>query len=502
MKFIEQQLDRHTMYQVVIAILGVWALIALVASAAGYLPYTPFDLLAAAAVVAIVSGVSHYAFAYLTKAPANIGSTVITAFILWFILEPSVETAPLLGLAAASLVAIASKYVIAYRHLHILNPAALAAVVAGVVGFSFVNWWIGAPVMALFVLIGGLLIAAKIRRFLLVGTTFFVATACFVLLAHSDGYLSVEVLKTYILSTPILFFILVMVTEPLSTPAGNKAQILYGAFIGFCYHAAFAVGPVFNSPELTLVIANLLAYPFSLRSRLSLVLEEVKTVAKNTLEFSFSSKYPFTFLPGQYLEWALPHPSPDARGTRRYFTIASAPSEEQVKLTVRTSEEGSTFKTALQAMKPGDTIHATARNGEFVLPKDLTDQKFLFISGGIGVTPFRSQVKSLIDTETKTDAVHFYCNKQEDDIAYHDLFNEAESVGVRTIDVLSDAGESWGGETGFIDLEMLKRHAPNFIDRKAYISGPPGMVGAYSKLLKENGVPARNIITDYFPGLA
>ena len=502
MKLIDKWLDRRTMYQVVIGVLGVWALIALVAAAAGYLPYTPFDLLAAAAVVAVVSGASHYACAYLTKAPANIGSTVITAFILWFILEPSVELVPLIGLAAASLVAVASKYALAYRNLHVLNPAAVAAVVAGVAGFSFVNWWIGAPIMAVFVLIGGLLIVAKIKRFLLVGVTFLVTTVIFVGLAYLDGYLSVSVLQTYVLSTPILFFIMVMVTEPLSTPAGNRAQILYGAFIGVCYHFAFAVGPVFNSPELTLVMANLLAYPFSLRSRLSLALTEIKTVARNTLEFSFKPHHSFTFKPGQYLEWALPHQKPDARGTRRYFTIASAPSESDVKLTVRVSEPGSSFKAALQNMQPGDVIHATARNGEFVLPDTVAEEKFLFISGGIGVTPFRSQVKALLDSETKTDAVHFYCNKQAADIAYQDLFASAESVGVRTVHVLSDPDEGWEGETGFIDSAMLKRQVPDYAERKAYISGPPGMVGAYRRLLKENGVPARNIITDYFPGLA
>jgi len=70
------------------------------------------------------------------------------------------------------------------------------------------------------------------------------------------------------------------------------------------------------------------------------------------------------------------------------------------------------------------------------------------------------------------------------------------------VNVLDDVPQGWKGEQGYITEEMLEKHVPDVAERTVYISGPPGMVGAYSTLFKKVGVPAGNIHTDYFPGLA
>jgi ferredoxin-NADP reductase len=57
-------------------------------------------------------------------------------------------------------------------------------------------------------------------------------------------------------------------------------------------------------------------------------------------------------------------------------------------------------------------------------------------------------------------------------------------------------------ENGFITSEMLARRTPDYRERTWYVSGPPGMVNAYKKLLAQSGVPKRHIYTDFFPGLA
>ena len=62
------------------------------------------------------------------------------------------------------------------------------------------------------------------------------------------------------------------------------------------------------------------------------------------------------FEPGQYLRYFLDHPDPDERGTSRYFTIASGPSEGFIMLTTRLSEPGSSFKRALRRLPDGAVI--------------------------------------------------------------------------------------------------------------------------------------------------
>ena len=491
------------MYQVVIGVLVVWLLAAFGLSAVGLLPYTVLEMFAATATLAGSGLALHYALSFITKAPANLGSTVITLLILFFIFDPSLTLADLVSLAAVAAIAIVSKYVVAFRGLHIFNPVALAAVLISLVGLNFATWWIATPLLAPLVLLGGILITAKIRRFPMVVTGIMVATIVFGTLAAIEGSLSTQALWSYLVSTPLLFFMFVMVTEPLTTPAGHKAQVLYGALIAGLLHLPFTIGPLFSSPELALLVANAIAYPFSLKGRLKLALVDKLEVAANTIEYQFKPSFSFWFKPGQYLEWALPHSSPDTRGIRRYFTIASSPQEEVVRLTVRHNEGGSTFKKALAALKPGEVVFATSRKGEFVLPRRCEGKKLLFVAGGIGVTPFRSHIQHLIDTEQAADVALYYCNQSEKDIAYRDFFAAAESeIDLKTIYVLDQPPEHWSGESGYINEEMLQRHTPDVTERIIYISGPPPMVNAYKDLFLKAGVPRDNIHTDYFPGLA
>ena len=82
------------------------------------------------------------------------------------------------------------------------------------------------------------------------------------------------------------------------------------------------------------------------------------------------------------MEWTLGQSSDD-RGNRRFFTIASSPTEHTVRLGVKIYEPESTFKRALLALKIGDVILLR------VLPETLScrkKEKLVFIAGGIGVT--------------------------------------------------------------------------------------------------------------------
>ncbi|HQT83050.1 MAG TPA: FAD-dependent oxidoreductase, partial [Candidatus Paceibacterota bacterium] len=132
----------------------------------------------------------------------------------------------------------------------------------------------------------------------------------------------------------------------------------------------------------------------------------------------------FTFRPGQYLEWTLGHRFSDNRGNRRFFTIASAPTEADgmVRLGAKFYEPKSSFKRALGAMKLNDAISVSHLAGDFVLPKD-KKKKLVFIAGGIGVTPFRSQVQHLMNTNDKRSVTLFYSNKTASEIAYKYIFD-------------------------------------------------------------------------------
>ncbi|MCD8527414.1 FAD-dependent oxidoreductase [Candidatus Woesebacteria bacterium] len=278
----------------------------------------------------------------------------------------------------------------------------------------------------------------------------------------------------------------------------------YGVLVGAIFGSQLGWWRLYASPELALIMGNIFSFAVSPKYRLLLRLVEKRQLARQTFEFVFQSSRKMRFQPGQYMEWTFAHDAPDDRGNRRYFTIASSPTEEEILLGVRIPEQASSYKRELAAMQPGEEIVAGQLAGDFTLPADET-QPLVFIAGGIGITPFRSMIQYLVDTKQKRAVTLFYVNKIVDDIAYKDLFDAAKKKlpGFSVVYVLTDESQvpkKWSGETGYITGEMLQRHLEDITRPLYYLSGPNAMVDAYKDVLRVNGVNEAAIKTDYFPG--
>jgi len=61
-------------------------------------------------------------------------------------------------------------------------------------------------------------------------------------------------------------------------------------------------------------------------------------------------------------------------------------------LAIKVSENSSSFKKKIFSLNIGDHIYATSLDGNFTLPTS-TKRPLVFITGGIGVTPFASMVR-------------------------------------------------------------------------------------------------------------
>lgn len=131
----------------------------------------------------------------------------------------------------------------------------------------------------------------------------------------------------------------------------------------------------------------------------------------------------------------------------------------------------------------------------------IEDKKYVFLAGGIGITPFRSIIRDLIDRKQKTDIIFLYQAKTQEELLFLDLFATAESqIGIKTNYILRNPPKDWSGDTGSIDREMLLQLIPDFLTRMHYISGPQAFVENYRDLLAELGVPFEQIKTDLFSG--
>ena len=504
LKFIDNFLNKITMYRLTLYCLTFLWLAGLVISFFDVLPFNPQDFIISFIAIFISCVLANKLLAFLLKAPANPESTYITSLILSLIAGPesSLKNLGLLCLVAA--VAMASKYLLAIHKKHVFNPAAFAVAATGLTINYYPSWWIGDYHMAPLVIIAGLLIARKLQKMDLVLSFFAVY-----LITASGTQLSIENIifsfKSLFDYSPFLFFAFVMLTEPATTPPTRKLRIAYGSLAAILLAPFIHLGQIYFSPELALAAANIFSYLVSPKAKLILYLKEKHKQGQSIFEFVFTPDRPLHFKPGQYLEWTLAHKPRDARGMRRYFTIASSPTEDDIKIGVKFYEKPSSYKRALESLNPRDTLVASQLAGEFTLPTDAS-KKLVFLAGGIGVTPFRSMIKYLSDKNESRDIIMFYANKNYNDIAYQDIFSEAhKKIGTKTVYVVNDVSGMPAGfahEAGNVTQKMIQAYAPDFKERYFYISGPKAMIDSFMSILGQMGVPQKNIKTDFFPGFA
>ena len=504
---IDRTLNRITMYRLMLYFAIALAAAALALSAVGLLPQHLLPLAFSLVLIETVCWLANRAFAALFRVPVNAESVHITALLLALIMAPAAAAA-VAGIAAlvlAALVAIASKFLIAVGRKHIFNPVALGAAAFALLLACPPTWWVGNDMLLPLVLVGGLLVARKLQRFDMIGVYILANLAATLLLTPLP--MDVMALKATFLYSPLLFAGFAMLTQPLTAPQGRIARLVYGAIVGFLSSPSIHIGGFYVTPELALLAGNLYAFAAGPRGRLKLTLLGIERTAAGCYDFVFRPDRKPPFRPGQYLDWTLHVPRPDSRGNRRPFTIASAPTEPEIRLGVKFYERPSAFKRALLEMHPGDVIFASQLAGSFTLPANRAE-KLAFIAGGIGVTPFRSMVRELVNRHERRPIIMLYGANRADELAYADLFDEAAAtLGLKTVYAVAE-GEAPGRApgraivSGFIDQALIRREIPDFLERTFYISGPRAMVLRFRSTLAELGVARSRIKVDFFPGFA
>lgn len=490
MPLIDRFLNGITMYRLVLYGLAVMAFAAFLFSALGMLGMGILGMAATLAVLFAACYATNALFSWALRVPANAESTAITALILFLLFSAPSSPREWGALVLAAIIAVASKYLIAPLGKHVFNPAAIGAVVVYALGLSGATWWVATPTMLPIVAVIGFLITRKTRRESTV-LTFLGAALVSITIFNATSIRELPGLwKEVLLSWPVIFFATVMLTEPVTMPPRRALRLTYAILTGILTGIQFPMWHFAFTPELALIVANVFSFVSGYKRRLTLTLRDKHPIAKDVWEFVFDPSARVTFDAGQYMEFTLPHHS-DIRGNRRYFTVASSPTETELRLGVKTYTPSSSYKQAMMAMRPGDTLLAGQVAGDFTLPDD-PQVPLAFIAGGIGITPFRSMAKYLTDLGQRRDVIILYAARAEEEVAYRDVFLEAENVGIRTIYVLGQR----------IDEDLLRREVPDFTERTFYISGPDAMVSTYRALLKALRIKTSRIKTDYFPGLA
>ncbi len=154
------------------------------------------------------------------------------------------------------------------------------------------------------------------------------------------------------------------------------------------------------------------------------------------------------------------------------------------------------YTSKIQHVQPGTRVIIDGPLGRFVARNAVRD-KYLFIAGGIGITPIRAMIEPL--AAQQKDVVLLYTAKTEHDLVFwQELEDIKKQYGTLTIHYVLSAPTTAGHETGRLDKNKIIRLVPDFYEREAFLCGPTTMMEAMAQHLKELGFPKKHIHYEKF----
>ena len=196
----------------------------------------------------------------------------------------------------------------------------------------------------------------------------------------------------------------------------------------------------------------------------------------------------FAFKPGQFLTFSL---MLESGPVSRCYTISSPPTRPHtVSITVKRVPDGPVSNWLHDTLRPGMTVNAIGPLGDFT-NDEATAGKFLFLSGGSGITPLMSMARAHDDRSSGADILFVHSARSPADIVFRDeqALIARHHGGFRSIAICeTDAPhEVWGGYRGRLDPGMLASIAPDLHEREVFVCGPAPYMAAVRTMLAAAG---------------
>ena len=261
------------------------------------------------------------------------------------------------------------------------------------------------------------------------------------------------------------------------------------------WHALRAVAGRITTPLLPddyLKLANPLWSARELRGKVLEVRRE--TVDSATLVIKPGWGFSFDYQPGQYVGIGL---LVDGRWRWRSYSLTSSPVragaagpatsryDRTITITVKAMPEGFLSTHLVGGVAPGTIVRLAAPQGNFVMP-DPAPASVLFVTGGSGITPVMSMLRTLVRREQVTDIVHLHSTPTESDLMFATELAELQEsrqgyrLRLRTT-----------REHGRLDLSRIGVEVADWRDRQTWACGPEGMLSAAENVWASAGLKER-----------
>ena len=168
--------------------------------------------------------------------------------------------------------------------------------------------------------------------------------------------------------------------------------------------------------------------------------------------------------------------------------VSERPSEgcsRTITITVKAMPEGFLSTHLVGGVAPGTIVRLAAPQGNFVMP-DPAPASVLFITGGSGITPVMSMLRTLARRDQITDIVHLHSAPTESDLMFAAELAELQrsQTGYR-LRVRSTRTQ------GRLDLSRLDDEVPDWRERQTWACGPEGMLNAAERVWSAAGIAER-----------
>ncbi|MBD8608111.1 2Fe-2S iron-sulfur cluster binding domain-containing protein [Aeromicrobium sp. CFBP 8757] len=204
------------------------------------------------------------------------------------------------------------------------------------------------------------------------------------------------------------------------------------------------------------------------------------------------------FRPGQHVQFGV-----EVDGTRRIrvFSVSSAPtsrrSDRTFSVSVKAHPDGYVSQFLHRELAPGTIVYLSQAEGEFVLP-EVVPSTLLLVSGGSGVTPVMSMLRTLRDEGHAGDVTFLHYARSRDDEMFTDELDEiAATTSMRVVRVYTRAPEPGAELAGRFHVDHLKHLGLDPATTLTYVCGPAGLIASVRDTYDELGA-ADQLRQEYF----
>ncbi|PRX48449.1 ferredoxin-NADP reductase [Prauserella shujinwangii] len=241
-----------------------------------------------------------------------------------------------------------------------------------------------------------------------------------------------------------------------------------------------------------------LIHPMLVRREIRGVVTSVRRQTADTVTFTVRPSRAWRgFTAGQYVRITVDIDG--VRRTRCYSPASSQHRRDELEFTVKADPSGLVSRHLHERITEGAVLGLSEPDGAFTLPRPRPG-RLVLISGGSGITPVLSMLRTLADEGHRGEIVFLHYANTADDVLYRDeLADLARRLpGLRV--VLGYTHQDSGGDLhGFCTAEHLDAVAPDRAGTLTYLCGPPGLLTAVRALTEHRGTSERLRTEDFAP---